>query len=63
MVELLHLVVALEGGLGGLDEVVAAAGDKDNSDLLPLVIWLIHFWLLTLNLCISLHEQHCLLIR
>jgi len=38
MVELLHLVVALDGGLGRLGEVVVAANGEDNGDLLSLVV-------------------------
>ena len=36
--ELLHLVVALEDGLDRLNEAVAAVGDEDNGDLLPVVV-------------------------
>jgi len=38
LAELLHLVAALEGGLGGVGEVVAAARGDDDGDLLPLVV-------------------------
>jgi len=38
MVELLYLVVALEGELGGLGKVVATTDSEDNGDLLPLVV-------------------------
>jgi len=38
LAELLHLVAALKGGLGGVGKVVAAACGDDDGDLLPLVV-------------------------
>ena len=38
LAELFHLVAALEGGLSGVGEVIAAAGGDNDGDLLPLVV-------------------------